>query len=371
MEKGMPKLSAEFINERYHATTAKKLTDALNWAKNKYHHSVISSPEKLEKRIPANITDKNVQLKLLEFLRGSGGTGPHSFKRLTLAALFYFDPNDEEVSKQLLEYDLLNCKNHDGETITHKLARYSVECYEELHLLLSYKPNLLLLNNNQETAFKCLLDNTALHIDIIMAFISGGADINIQNKNGQTVVHIFANNILICFWEFEELMSQNGIDLQIKNNKQKTAFQVFLENIDADKCPLWGYSASLFIEKGADINTQTHEGLTYLHLLAAEKDNCEDKLRELVEKKKANIFRRDCSGRTPLTYAEAMNGHRKNIACLKKLQRKLVAENNKQEQISPFLSHFIFGKKSMMNIQEDSKNHNANEGNYLIKEASL
>ena len=120
------------------------------------------------------------------------------------------------------------------------------------------KTTKLLIENGADVNIRNKTGGTLLHItnnfQIVKVLIENGADINARNNYGQTPLHWIRNDNL----EIAKLLIESGADVNAKNNKGNTP----LHNV-------WNIEkAKLLVDSGADVNARNKQGQTPCDKLA-------------------------------------------------------------------------------------------------------
>lgn len=144
-------------------------------------------------------------------------------------------------------------------------------------------------------------------------FISKGANLNLQNAQGRTPLHLIAVDDDPEL-SYAELLLENGADPHITDLEGKTPLHLHLEKCDSDAD---GDAQKFITEEGADVNIPDNDGNTPLKI-AAER-GMEENVKILL-KAGANPFIPNCEGKLPIDYADAQEVQ--IIARLKKAMQK-------------------------------------------------
>jgi ankyrin repeat protein len=110
------------------------------------------------------------------------------------------------------------------------------------------------------------MDNETIFILNALRVMQCGADPNVKNKGGQTVLHIitsFPNSYVLNETYLPRLL-ELGADPKIKDKEGRTAFRCLM-----DSRTISVRTALMLIKHGADPNTQSEDGQTVLHMLAS------------------------------------------------------------------------------------------------------
>ena len=125
----------------------------------------------------------------------------------------------------------------------------------------------------------CYFHGNALHIalsakdenvEIIELLLESGIDINLQNKKGQTPLHIACQT---CKYHSTQLLLTNGAEINTVDIKNKNALHHAAKNWEENREII-----ILLIENGIDGNCESNDGYVALQLAREKNDN------EIVEK---------------------------------------------------------------------------------------
>ena len=127
-----------------------------------------------------------------------------------------------------------------------------------------YPVNLRALNNTH--AFNLPGVDPILHsctwsgkLDVVLALLIFGANVNKQNVHGDTALHTAAQQNRYTSSEIAELLIKRGANLEIKNEYGETPLHIAASHAATD-------IVKILIKYGADINAQTNSALTPLML---------------------------------------------------------------------------------------------------------
>jgi uncharacterized protein len=157
-------------------------------------------------------------------------------------------------------------------------------------------------NRLGDKLFDLVISNDLTSINIALLLIKAGANINIQNKYGETALMIatYCNRQPVLKRQIAELLIDAGADVNIKNKQGKTAL------IEATAYRMKD-SIVLLINANANLNVQTPDGLTAL-MIAADLGNPEI-LAQLI-KAGASLNMQDKFGNTALILTIQENEYR-------------------------------------------------------------
>jgi len=136
------------------------------------------------------------------------------------------------IAYLLLEQENIdvNIQNNDGNTVLHMAFKKGYKDYKNIcdDILAMSNSNLNLQNNDGETPFHIALKKRS-KIDVIEYILKNkNIDINLQDKSGNAALHLLA---LEYFYNdarklIDSFLSYNNINLNLKNIKNKTAFDL-------------------------------------------------------------------------------------------------------------------------------------------------
>ncbi|XP_048244137.1 uncharacterized protein LOC125376220 [Haliotis rufescens] len=212
-------------------------------------------------------------------------------------------------------------KNKEGQTVLHLAAE--ANCKRSLEMLLPMfdinvqddmgKTALHYLTHNDSNVEESVFDRKSKCLDheTYQLFLDKGADVQIKNKEGQTVLHLAAKaNCNKCV---EMLLPMFDI------NDQDEAGNTALHYLHCQESYFYGVSKSVchktyqfFLDKGADVKIKNKEGQTVLHLAA--KANCKHIVEMLLPM--FDINDQDEAGNTALHYLHRQDSHFHRRECL-------------------------------------------------------
>jgi ankyrin repeat protein len=169
------------------------------------------------------------------------------------------------------------------------------ENLEMFKILLKKSGNINIQNKDGET----LLHKKAFcgSIEIVDFLIKNGADVNIRDNQGRIPLHLASQEYQIGEQK-TRLLIKSGSDVNAKDKNGRTPI---------DKAINWGCfsnrtinSIKVLIEAGADVNIKNNEGKTALHESAS---FFADEIVELLIKSGADVNIKDNEGKIALDYA--------------------------------------------------------------------
>jgi ankyrin repeat protein/tRNA A-37 threonylcarbamoyl transferase component Bud32 len=206
----------------------------------------------------------------------------------------------DEIAKYLISESKINLE-----------LQSRAEVYTALHLAVKKgKVDLvdaILKRSRSLLNITCLLGKTALHYAVeekqegaIKILISAGADINIQDSNGLTVLHkaVQQQNWVLV----DQLLSINSININLKSKDGKTPLAI-LETMDLFKAATNGDLVWIkrLLKLGADINSKNSQGNSILQqAILSDKDEA---AKWLITESAINLNLKSKEARTALHYA--------------------------------------------------------------------
>ncbi len=209
-------------------------------------------------------------------------------------------------------------KNKDGKTPLFLALSRKILPIKTINLLLDKKADVKGVDKNDSNLLILALKNPDVPLALVKRLVEKGVDINASNKLGMTPfsLSLSQNNT-----EITDYLIQKKVDINLKNNQNKTA----LHYVKSPKM------AEYFLKKGFDINAKNKEGNTPLMLALL--DNNKPLIKFLIENnadvnsqnsmgnvplhlvtdveiatllldKKANINTKNTQGNTPLHFAD-------------------------------------------------------------------
>lgn len=138
--------------------------------------------------------------------------------------------------------------------------------------------------------------------EIAELLLSKGADVNIKDDDGRTLLHriVHSSDISLA----KELVLKYGADVNAKDNSGDTPLYKAAYNLDNIEL------AQFLIDNGADVKTRNIEGKTLLNIIAPYSDDWNISLaKELVLKYGEDVNGKDNGGDTPLQKAAGNNNN--------------------------------------------------------------
>lgn len=136
----------------------------------------------------------------------------------------YRDKGFERLAKLFLDKDLdINSQNNQGKTPL--LIACEDGAYPQIMILIENGADVKISDNENNTILHLAILNITDDFDYVLnAFVSKGLDINSQNKDGNTGLHILAGNKEISNQHLKiEMLLETGANPDIKNNQGKSA----------------------------------------------------------------------------------------------------------------------------------------------------
>jgi ankyrin repeat protein len=125
---------------------------------------------------------------------------------------------------------------------------------------------------------------------IVKLLIDHGADVNTKTEDGQTLLHHVAREGHV---NVVKLLLDNGSDLSAKDNAERTPLNCALRWRKYDV-------AELLVARGADVNTKDVTGITPLHYASSSGNGA---FVEMLISKDSDVNAKRTNGETPLHYA--------------------------------------------------------------------
>ncbi|XP_059176229.1 ankyrin-1-like [Physella acuta] len=188
-----------------------------------------------------------------------------------------------EIAKLLILNNCdIDCTNTSGITPL-MIATQHVSTYIA-QILIEKKANINIRNTEGETALHFAVKNNNFHI--VCTLLEQEANINEPNNAGQTPL-FFAYNCKIT-----EYLIEKGAEINLQDKSGETALHLMAKSKE--------YAVYILLEHGANPNISTHEGQTPL-MYAANKVDL-DLMKALV-KHRADVNSLDCNGRNACMHA--------------------------------------------------------------------
>jgi len=232
------------------------------------HRSIISGRhEKTEKM--------SIDCAKLLIESGASVTAVDKDGNTALHFLAYSCQDEDECSLMQLCIDKgadLEAINHSGRTPLMEACYYvslvqSVILTSSIRSLLELGADVHIRSVKEDASYQNITEPLVLAAqgctDVIALLVAAGANVNARDKNGNTAMHLVAQNWYTMKW--------------------------------AIPC------SSILLKKGINIDSQNYKGLTALHLAAANRDG--QKLCRYLLSKGANTRLQDCNGNTALHLA--------------------------------------------------------------------
>jgi ankyrin repeat protein len=214
-----------------------------------------------------------------------------------------------------------NLRNNEGDTPLHIISNTNCYYLPRLKILESFITHHIDLNKKNEdgqTALFLAAKQTDHQIErkFIQMLIENGADVNLQDVNGDTALHQFFkfknNDFSPSFLSndmnaehYDENFYQNffsKFDITLQNNQGETAFLYALDHLPFDNN--FSRQIDLLVHLGGDIHTKDKNGRNILHRLVANPmtENQLEKIKYLTEKYDLDVTTKDDQGYQPLHY---------------------------------------------------------------------
>ncbi|XP_061168465.1 uncharacterized protein LOC133191202 [Saccostrea echinata] len=207
-----------------------------------------------------------------------------------------------------------------GQTLLHKLCSPSnlsetvkkpFNRLDILRLLLSFDCDLNRQDKDGNTPAHLL--SMRRHQNGLEEIISKGIDINLQNRKGETCLHLSADNAASV-----QCLIQYGCDVNLTTNEGCNALHSFFSLSSESKKPKRGLTLaiekrfqdiqglrviSLLLDAGIDINARENRGMTVCHMTAYFFDaKWINEIFRLLIRNGANVLLHDNEGKSPIHY---------------------------------------------------------------------
>ncbi|MHC4501292.1 MAG: ankyrin repeat domain-containing protein [Planctomycetota bacterium] len=152
-------------------------------------------------------------------------------------------------------------------------------------------------------------------LETVKHLIRKGVNVNAQNEDGETPLHIAA---ILGRTKAGELLIDNGADIHARTNAGRTPLHTACSSGEVAV-------AKLLVEKGADISALDQIKGTPLHTAG---HGCNPQIVKLLVEKGADVNARDRYGHTPLYWAVSYGGygHREIVQTLLSLGASVLME---------------------------------------------
>lgn len=137
-----------------------------------------------------------------------------------------------------------------------------IDYKEKTTLYLNYGLDINNVDNNGNTILIKIFTNKYKYMEIFEWLVNNGADINIQNDLGNSMIFLFYNFPTIYFTEIIKLLINNKYNINIKNKNGDTPLIYMTKNFYDNN-----YNKNkieILIKSGANINIQNNNGMTAL-----------------------------------------------------------------------------------------------------------
>ncbi|MGD1920999.1 MAG: ankyrin repeat domain-containing protein [Pleurocapsa sp.] len=162
-------------------------------------------------------------------------------------------------------------------------------------------------------------------VDVAKLLIEVGADVNAQNREGKTPLHLIKTSYGEKDYILAQLFIKAGAFLDITDQNNQTPLHIAAKNGRHDL-------AKVLIKAGADINAQDNQGQTPLHIVTHNSSHGIKTIQRLFIESGADIFIADNTGKTNSHLSSIHNSHKaKQNRLLQKTLRKEEWEQRKKE----------------------------------------
>ncbi|KAF7933838.1 uncharacterized protein EAE98_003547 [Botrytis deweyae] len=187
--------------------------------------------------------------------------------------------------------------NSDGETLLHRACEglSSTDLAKQL-LAFGANPNQARISDGV-TPLHCVVDNRHKPAELIELLVNHGADINVQDNNGDTTLHRACRSSLIQSGDLIPAILSLSPDTNIQNNLDETCLHNVYPVIDSGL-------VSTIIDTGMNLEKRDREGMSVLlKVIKYQGTNMEMVEVLLSHPKKASISTRTWQGKTVLHLA--------------------------------------------------------------------
>ncbi|OXU24019.1 hypothetical protein TSAR_012214 [Trichomalopsis sarcophagae] len=177
---------------------------------------------------------------------------------------------NEDLVEFLLSHSLdMDAQNISGQSALHLAVLNSSESY--VNLLLKTRIDVNLTMNNGSTALHCAMTDlvdSSKRMSIVRSLVESGAQINIQNKMGETALYLASkrNNI-----DLANYLISKGADVNCKTRTELTAMFAAIKHCNLKMM-------RLLIKNGARVNVINNAGDNLLHYALKNVDKGEKRL---------------------------------------------------------------------------------------------
>ncbi|KAF7889949.1 uncharacterized protein EAF02_002364 [Botrytis sinoallii] len=188
--------------------------------------------------------------------------------------------------------------NSDGESLLHRnCEELSSTDFAKQLLVFGANPNQARISDGV-TPLHCVVENRHKPAELIELLVNHGADINVQDNNGDTTLHRACRSSLIQSGDLIPAILSLSPDTNIQNNLDETCLHNVYRFIDSGL-------VSTIIDTGMNLEKRDHEGMSVLLKAIAKYQGTNMEMVEVLlsHPKKASISARTWQGKTVLHLA--------------------------------------------------------------------
>ena len=283
-----------------------------------------------------------------------------------LSYVFSSKSCEQRLVKLLADYGA-DGRDIEGNTVLHLACQYSIMFIIEDN---SYHHNNSSVNNKGQMPLHIACAHGNLEIIKIIISSQPGLDINLQDSNGNTPLHVACK----CEWNktevlpcFRYLLLERKCSVNIQNNLKQLPFHILLKNYNVT-ADMEESILAMCSKSDIDINAQDSKGMTLLHI-ACDTGSL-SMVRYLTSNFQCDVNLSDNGGNLPLHYAVKSQGWDSNtslemVQLVSKGCTQIHAKNN--SGITPLhtactncnmnvVKYLVFHKKYPLNVNLNPAN---------------